>query len=86
MQTAATRQRPWWASLERLLPMSSTTMGGRVAAPSPVLLILGLGVLLAALVGIVLVASQRLDPDSAALNGRIVAVDGTSLVTFGRRH
>ena len=35
VQTAATRQRPWWSSLERLLPMSSTTMGGRVAVPSP---------------------------------------------------
>ena len=35
VQTAATRQRPWWSSLERLLPMSSTTMGGRLAAPNP---------------------------------------------------
>jgi Tol biopolymer transport system component len=84
MQTAATRQRPWWSSLERLLPMSSTTMGGRVAAPSPILLVLALGLLLAAIVGIAVVADQPgpVIPAPLASNGRIVAVDGTSIVTF----
>ena len=84
VQTAATRQRPWWSSLERLLPMSSTTMGGRLAAPTPVLLILALGLLLAAIVGIALVAGRPTPaiPAPHASNGRIVAVDGTSLVTF----
>jgi hypothetical protein len=84
VQTAATRQRPWWSSLERLLPMSSITMGGRVAARTPILLVLALGLLLAALVGIALVAGQptRTIPTALPSNGRIVAVDGTSLVTF----
>ena len=84
VQTAATRQRPWWSSLERLLPMSSTTMSGRMAAPTPVMLLLALGLLLAAIVGIAVVAGQPAPtiPSSPASNGRIVAVDGTSLVTF----
>ena len=84
VQTVATRQRPWWSSLERLLPMSSTTMGGRLAAPNPVLIILALGLLLAAIVGVTLVAGRPAPalPSAAASNGRIVAVDGNALVTF----
>ena len=84
VQTAATRQRPWWSSPERLLPMSSTTLGGRVAAPSPILLFAIVGLLTAAIVGIALVASRPAPtiPTGPATNGRIVAVDGTSLVTF----
>ena len=84
VQTAATRQRPWWSSLERLLPMSTTTLGGRVAAPNPVLLFAIVGLLTAAIVGIALVASRPAPtiPTGPATNGRIVAVDGTSLVTF----
>ena len=84
VQTAATRQRPWWSSLERLLPMSSTTMGGRLAAPNPVLVILAVALLLAAIAGIAVVADRPATTFQASLasNGRIVAVDGTSLVTF----
>ncbi|HKF84547.1 MAG TPA: hypothetical protein VKB30_02110, partial [Candidatus Limnocylindrales bacterium] len=84
VQTAATRQRRWWSSLERLLPMSSTTMGGRVAAPNPVLLLAAVGLLLAAIVGLALVAGRPAPsiPAGPASNGRIVALDGTSLVTF----
>jgi hypothetical protein len=84
VQTAATRQRPWWSSLERLLPMSSTTMGGRVAARNPLLFAALLALLLAAFVGLALLAGRPAPaiPAGPASNGRIVAVDGTSLVTF----
>lgn len=84
VQTAATRQRPWWSSLERLLPMSSTTMSGRMAAPTPIMFVLALGLLLAAIVGIALMAGRPAPaiPAGPASNGRIVAVDGGTLVTY----
>jgi Tol biopolymer transport system component len=64
--------------------MSSTTMGGRVAAPAPILVIVALAMLLVALVGLALVAGRPAPtlPAGAASNGRIVAVDGMSLVTY----
>jgi len=64
--------------------MSSTTMGGRVAAPNPVLLLAAVGLLLAAIVGLALMAGRPAPsiPAGPASNGRIVALDGTSLVTF----
>ncbi|HEX5828425.1 MAG TPA: hypothetical protein VFY23_12950 [Candidatus Limnocylindrales bacterium] len=82
--TAATRQRPWWSSLERLLPMTTMTTG-RVAARTPVfwlaliaLLAVGLlgGVLL---IGALLATPAPLGPPS---NGRIIVADGTTLVTY----
>ena len=58
--SAASRQRPWWSSLERWLPMSTTTMGGRLAAPRPMLLFALLAALLAAIVGATLLAAAVL--------------------------
>ena len=83
--SAATRQRPWWSSLERWLPMSTTTMGGRLAAPRPMLLFALLAALLAAIVGATLLAAAVRQPRplfGLAANGRILISDGGSLKSF----
>ena len=87
VQTAATRQRPGWSSPERWLPMTSTTFSGRVATPRPVLVLLLIVALLAALVGLALVGgADRQQPiihSGLAANGRIVAVDDSgTLMSF----
>jgi hypothetical protein len=87
VRTAATRQRQWWSSPERWLPMTSTTFSGRIAAPRPVLVLLVIAALLAALVGLAaFVGSQRDRPiihSGLAGNGRIVAVDDSgALMSF----
>ena len=84
VRTAATRQRPWWSSLERLFPMTTTTLGGRVAARTPYLLLALVALLLVAMVGAAMLAGRQSAPISTgpASNGRIVAVDGTDLVSW----
>src|SRR3954470_525077 len=84
MQTVATRQRPWWASLERLLPMT-TTVRTRATAHRPLLAFAIAALLLLALAGIALIAGALRAPNvplGPASNGRIVVADGSSLYTY----
>jgi hypothetical protein len=84
VRTAATRQRPWWSSLERLLPMTTMTTG-RVLARPPVFWLALLVLATLALVGAaLLVGSLRTTPTplGPASNGRIIVVDGSSIVSY----
>ena len=88
VQTAATRQRPWWSSLERLLPMTTTT-SGRVFARPPVFWFALLAMLTLAIVGATLLVGALRAPTPLGLpsNGRIVVADGTDPgVVRRRRH
>jgi len=80
VQTVATRQRPWWSSPERWLPMDSI-LARRVSNQRPILLlVLVATLLLAAVVGLLLVVGSRhaLPVLGPASNGRIlVSVDGS---------
>ena len=51
MQTAATRQRPWWSSLERWLPMDLTTRASTLA-PTRLGRVILVGLLILAIVGL----------------------------------
>jgi hypothetical protein len=87
VRTAATRQRPWWSSPERWLPMTTTTFRGRVAAPRPMLVLLLVAALVAALVGLAVFAGTHRDQPivhhGLATNGRILAVDASgALMTY----
>ena len=85
VQTAATRQRPWWSSLERLLPMTTTTMTGRVAAGRPGVMLALVALLLLGIAGVALLAgAQRSDPSPFGLadNGRIYVADGSTIRSF----
>jgi Tol biopolymer transport system component len=84
VRTSATQQRPWWSSLERLLPMTATVHVG-VSNRRPALLFAALVALLLGAVGLALVAgSFRQAPPLPGLasNGRIVVVDGSSIRTY----
>jgi Tol biopolymer transport system component len=84
VQTAATRQRPWWSSLERLLPMSTLATGGvitrRPAAWFAMVALLAAAALGAAL----LVGALTITPAPTGVpsNGRIVVIDGSTISTF----
>jgi Tol biopolymer transport system component len=85
VHTAATRQRPWWSSLERLLPMTTTTLGGRVAAPRPMLIFALAALLLVAVAGIAILVGAREStpaPFGLAPNGRIYVTDATTIRSF----
>ena len=60
-QTAVTRQRPWWSSLERWLPMDLTTRASTLAPPRLGRVIL-VGLLILALVGLAIVAAGSRQP------------------------
>jgi dipeptidyl aminopeptidase/acylaminoacyl peptidase len=84
--TVATRQRPWWSSPERWLPMA-TTFSGRIANSRPMLSLLLVLALLAALVGAAIFVGANLRQPvihtGLAGNGRILAVDSNSaLVSY----
>ena len=84
VQTAATRQRPWWSSLEGLFPMMTTA---RTGAPTrgPLLAFAILSLLLLAIVGATLLAGVFQPPTvpiGPASNGRIVVADGSGLYTY----
>ena len=84
VHTAATRQRPWWSSPERLLPMTTMTTG-RVAARTPVFWFALIALLTVALVGAVLLVGALLarpTPLGPPSNGRIIVADGTTLGTY----
>jgi Tol biopolymer transport system component len=59
VQTAATRQRPWWASLERWLPVDLTTPIQRVPAPRVGRLLIVAALLIALALAAVLIAGSR---------------------------
>jgi len=55
-RVALERQRPWWSSPERWLPVTTTTLSGRFAAPRPVIYVLLIAALVLGLVGAAIVA------------------------------
>ena len=83
-QTAATRQRPAWSSLERWLPLDTTVRPHLVMLPrlGRVLLVAALIIALAALAIVAAGSYRRLpDPFGLAANGEIAyAADGDILV------
>ena len=84
VHTAATRQRPWWSSLERLLPMTTTT-GGRVLARPPMFWFAVLAMLALAVVGAALVVGALFAtpaPLGLPSNGRILVADGSTIVSY----
>jgi WD40 repeat protein len=86
VQTAATRQRKWWTSPERWLPMDTAAdIRGRIAAPrSLIWLALIALVILAILATAVATGALRAPgPDSGlSSNGRILVADGPTLKSF----
>jgi hypothetical protein len=84
VQTAATRQRPWWSSLERLIPMTTMTTR-RPIARTPVFWFAMLAILTLAVVGAALVVGALLAPRTPLglpSNGRILVADGTTIVSY----
>jgi Tol biopolymer transport system component len=81
VQTAAIRQRPWWSSLERLLPMDLSTPrwrpvldAGRLAT---IILLVVFALLAIALVAVVGSRGPSLEPFGAARNGTwLASADG----------
>ncbi len=77
VQTTGTRQRPWWSSLERLLPMQSTIRVAQVPRMAWLLVVLGL---IIAIGTVVLVAgsSRRQSPFGPDAQGNVLyaAADG----------
>jgi dipeptidyl aminopeptidase/acylaminoacyl peptidase len=74
MRTAATRQRPWWSSPERWLPVETTLR--LTPAPRGAWLLLVLALVVAVVAAIVLAGAQRRLPEPFGL-----ARDGTFLVS-----
>jgi hypothetical protein len=84
VQTAATRQRPWWSSLERLIPMTTLT-SGRVLARPPAFWFALITLLTVAAVGAALLIGALVEkpaPLGPPSNGRIIVADGTTLVSY----
>lgn len=83
IRTVATRQRPGWSSLERWLPMTTTTLRGRFADMRPVLVLTLLALLLAAIATAVFMVGGMNRPGPIQgfhSNGGIFIADGDSLV------
>jgi Tol biopolymer transport system component len=81
VRTVATRQRAWWSSPERWLPVD-TTVPGRSANLRPVFVLLLIGALILALAGVVLVAGNLVStttPYGLADNGRIYVAQAGSI-------
>jgi Tol biopolymer transport system component len=82
VQTRAMRQRAWWSSLERWLPME-TVVSRRPLNLRPVAVALVvLGALLLAVIAAMWVAGERQTPFALASNGRIFVVDGQTLKSY----
>ena len=82
VRSAATRQRPWWSSPERWLPMD-TVVARRPLNLRPVaILLLVVGALVLAAVAALWVASQRPSTFHLASNGRIFVLDGQTLKSY----
>ena len=87
VRTVVTRQRPWWSSPERWLPLDTTSnLRGRMTVPRGVLVFALLGLLLVALAGTALLTGAFRAPSSLTLgpasNGRILVADGTELRSY----
>jgi Tol biopolymer transport system component len=82
VQTRAMRQRAWWSSLERWLPME-TVVSRRPLNLRPVAVALVVvGALLLAVIAAMWVAGQRQTPFALASNGRIFVIDGQTLKSY----
>ncbi|MEA2547225.1 MAG: hypothetical protein QOI09_2498, partial [Chloroflexota bacterium] len=75
-QTIATRQRPWWSSLRRWLPVEVTLPGApltRSGSWRPILVLAALGLLVAALLLLAVGSRRHLpQPFGPARNGALV--------------
>jgi len=82
VRSAATRQRPWWSSPERWLPMDTVVVGRPLNLRPLAIIAVVLGALLLAAVAAIWVASQRPTTFQLASNGRIFVIDGTTLKSY----
>lgn len=81
VRTAATRQRPWWSSPERWLPMDSVA-SPRATNLRPILVFLIASILVVGAVGVAYVASRPRIPFGPASNGRIYVPTGQTIVSY----
>ena len=79
VRSAATRQRPWWSSLERWLHVDTVAVGRPLNLRPLAIIAVVLGALLLAALAAIWVASQRPSTFQLASNGRIVVLDGQAL-------
>ena len=82
VQSAATRQRPWWSSPERWLPVDTVAVGRPLNLRPLAIIAVVVGALLLAAVAAIWVASQRPSTFQLASNGRIFVIDGQTLKSY----
>ena len=82
VRSAATRQRPWWSSLERWLPVDTVAVGRPLNLRPLAIIAVVVGALLLAAVAAIWVASQRPSTFQLASNGRIFVLDGQTLKSY----
>jgi Tol biopolymer transport system component len=82
VRSAATRQRPWWSSPERWLPMDTVAARRPLNLRPLALIAVVVGALLLAAVAALWVASQRPSTFHLASNGRIFVLDGQTLKSY----
>lgn len=82
VRSAATRQRPWWSSPERWLPMDTVVVGRPLNLRPLALIAVVVGALVLAAVAALWVASQRPSTFHLASNGRIFVLDGQTLKSY----
>jgi len=82
VRTAATRQRPWWSSPERWLPMDTVaTQRGMHLRPIAILLLIG--ALIVAVLGAFYVGTRPpVELPGLADNGRILVAAGTKITSY----
>ena len=82
VRSAATRQRPWWSSLERWLHVDTVAVGRPLNLRPLAIIAVVVGALLLAAVAALWVASQRPSTFQLASNGRIFVIDGQTLKSY----
>jgi Tol biopolymer transport system component len=82
VRSAATRQRPWWSSLERWLHVDTVAVGRPLNLRPVAIIALVVGALLLAALAALWVASQRPSTFELASNGRIFVIDGQTLKSY----
>ncbi len=86
VQTASTRQRPWWSSPERWLPMDTSSLRvGRATVRRIAFLAATVVALVGALLGAAVMSGAigRTEPAPAGVgNGRIIVADGSAIVSY----